>query len=97
MLLPGLPTHVGRGQCATIAVKRDTVTKSGPLKTYQLKSDSGKTVELGFCGDCGSPIYKTTTKVPELIFFFAGSLDDPSSFMSKAKVYEERRQPWDLS
>lgn len=85
----------GGGHAPQFAVKRDTVTRSGPLKTFSLTSDSGNEVVLGFCGECGSPIYKTTTAVPELIFFFAGSLDDPTTFSPEFKVYEDRRQPWD--
>jgi hypothetical protein len=54
-------------------------------------------VELGFCRECGSPIYKTTTMAPDLIFLLAGSLDDSSSFAIGSKVYEDRRQPWDES
>lgn len=87
----------GGGHAPQFAVKLDTVIKSGPLKTFQLSSDAGNTVEFGFCGECGSPIYKTTTAAPDLIFFFAGSLDDPSKFICETKVYEERRQPWDKS
>jgi hypothetical protein len=34
---------------------------------------------------------------PELIFFFAGSLDDPSVLPGPRKVFEDRRQPWDRS
>ena len=87
----------GGGNAPALAVRRDTVTLSGPLKTYALKSDAGNDLELGFCGECGSPIYKTTTFKPELIFFFAGSLDDPVKFSVGAKVYETSRQPWDTS
>ena len=73
----------GGGNASQFAVKRDTVTKSGPLRTYQLKSVSGNTVELGFCGDCGSPIYKTTSKIPRLMFFFAGPRMNPLAFCQK--------------
>lgn len=87
----------GGGNAPQFAVKRDTVTKSGPLKTFSVTSDAGNDVEFGFCGECGSPIYKTTSAAPALIFFFAGSLDDPATFSPGTKVYEERRQPWDES
>ena len=87
----------GGGHAPQFAVKRDAVTRSGPLKTFHLKSAAGNDVEFGFCGECGSPIYKTTTLAPELIFLFAGSLDDPATFSVETKVNEERRQPWDKS
>ena len=58
---------------------------------------TGNNVVLGFFGECGSPIYKTKTLAPELIFFFAGSLDNAAEFSPQAKVYKARRQPWDMS
>ncbi len=87
----------GGGNAPQLAVLRDTVSISGPVKTFGLKSDSGNDVELGFCQECGSPIYKTTSHMPELIFLFAGSLDDPAAFAPRHKVYEDRRLPWDRS
>ncbi len=87
----------GGGHAPQFAVKRATVVKSGPIKIFRLKSDSGNDVELGFCSACGSPIYKTTTAAPELMFFFTGSLDDPTAFGGAHKVYEASRQPWDKS
>ena len=87
----------GGGNAPQLAVLRDTVSMSGPISIYGLKSDSGNDVELGFCSECGSPIYKTTSHMAELIFLFAGSLDDPAGFEPRFKVYEDRRQPWDKS
>lgn len=87
----------GGGHAPQFAVRRGTVTKSGPLKTYHLKSDVGNAAEFGFCGECGSPIYKTTALAPNLIFFFTGSLDDPTRSVLANKVYENSRQSWDQS
>ena len=87
----------GGGHAPQFAVKRDAISRSGPLQTYDIKADSGHDVEFGFCRECGSPIYKTTTRLPDVVFFFAGSLDDPTLFDGSMKVYEERRQPWDHS
>lgn len=85
----------GGGHAPSLAVKAEGVTKSGLLKTYHRKSDEGNDLEFGFCSECGSPVYKTTSKLPEMVFFYAGSLDDPSGFSPEYRPYEERRQPWD--
>ncbi len=87
----------GGGSLPQYVVKRETVTMSGPLKTHQLKSDAGNNLELGFCGDCGSPIYKTTSLKSDVMFICVGSLDDPTIFSPEHKVYEASRQPWDGS
>jgi hypothetical protein len=89
--------QTGGGHAPQFAVKRTSVEKSGPIKTYASTSDRGKAIESGFCGECGSPIYKMMELAPELIFFFAGSLDDPSVLPEPRKVFEDRRQPWDRS
>ena len=62
----------GGGHAPQFAVKRGTVTKSGPLKNYHLTSDAGNRVEFGFCGECGSPIYKTSSSAPELNLLLRG-------------------------
>ena len=85
----------GTGHAPQFAVTRTAVTKSGPIKTFPLKAASGNAVELGFCPTCSAPIYKTTTLAPEIIFLFAGSLDDPTQFTNAKPVYEETRLPWD--
>ena len=85
----------GTGHAPSFAVNRTAVTKSGPLRTFTNKAASGNDVELGFCSNCSSPIYKTTTLAPDLIFLFAGTLDDPTQFKDAEPVYDDSRQPWD--
>ena len=87
----------GGGHMPAFAINRENFNISGPVKTHQSRSDSGNDLEFVFCSACGSPIYKTTTLKPELIFICAGSLDDPAEFSIEMKVYEDRRQPWDES
>ena len=88
--------HVsGGGHLPQFAVKRDALAISGPVKAFRLKSDSGNEVENGFCSECGSPIYKTTTRAADLIFLVPGSLDDPARYEPGRNVFEDRRLPWD--
>ncbi|WP_425607373.1 GFA family protein [Roseibium sediminicola] len=90
--------HVsGGGNLPQLAMPKDTFSYSGEIKTYQGKSASGNDLEFSFCSDCGSPMFKTTSMAPELVFVYAGSLDDPTQFADPQKVYEDARQPWDKS
>ena len=89
--------HVsGGGHLPQLGVDRAVLTRSGPIKTYQAASDSGSTLGFHFCAECGSPLLKTTTRAPDLIFVYPGALDDPSIFEPGQNVFEGSRQPWDV-
>lgn len=85
----------GSGHAAQFAVPINETTIEGELTFYAQKSDSGSTVSSGFCANCGSPMLKKTTMAPELLFFHAGTMDDPSTFKPQIVVYEDSKQPWD--
>ena len=88
--------HVsGSGSAPKIAVARTAVSVTGPFKTHTGAAESGSALEFGFCGDCGSPITKSTTRAPDLTFIYAGSLDDPSALPAPKPVFEQSRHAWD--
>ena len=85
----------GSGHAAQFAVPVKETTIDGELAFYELTAESGNRVSSGFCRTCGSPMLKKTTKMPELFFFHAGTMDDPSTFKPQVVVYEGSKQPWD--
>ena len=85
----------GSGHAASFAVSAKATTIEGQISFYPLTADSGNTVSNGFCANCGAPLLKKTTKLPELLFFHAGTLDDPALFRPQMVVFEESKQPWD--
>jgi hypothetical protein len=40
-----------------------------------------------FCQNGGSPLYKTSSGFPDLIFFHAATLDDPSQYRPQSVVW----------
>ncbi|KAH7118559.1 Mss4-like protein [Dactylonectria estremocensis] len=65
----------------------------GTLKTYiDTNTDSGNAVERMFCGDCGSPVFTRSPKVPGK-GFLKGSLFDRVSAPSM-EVYTAKRESW---
>ena len=89
--------HVsGGGHLPQLAIDRAVLTRSGPIKTYEAASDSGSTLGFHFCGACGSPLLKTTTRAPDLVFIYPGALDDPSIYEPGKNVFEASRQVWDV-
>ena len=85
----------GSGHAAQFAVSVEETSIDGEVKFYDQVAESGNTVSSGFCSNCGSPVLKKTTKVPELFFFHAATMDSPSTFKPQVVVYEESKQPWD--
>ena len=54
--------HISGGaKLPQIAVPSDGFVSTGNAKVYDTTSDTGNTVRLTFCGDCGSPLHKSTS------------------------------------
>jgi len=85
----------GSGHAAQFAIEASKTTIEGTVSTYELSSDSGNTVKSAFCGNCGSPMYKTTSGMPDSLVFHAATLDDPSIFSPQMAVFASAAQPWD--
>jgi len=85
----------GTGHGAQFAIEANNTTITGNVQTYDLTSDQGNKVVSAFCGQCGNPMYKTTSMMPNLLFFHAATLDDPSLFEPQMVVFSESAQPWD--
>jgi hypothetical protein len=85
----------GAGHAAQFALPAAAVRISGALTRFKLVADSGNMVESAFCGTCGSPVLKTSSGFPDLIFFHAATLDDPAVYRPSAVVWHASQQPWD--
>ncbi|SPH24449.1 hypothetical protein DEA8626_03501 [Defluviimonas aquaemixtae] len=85
----------GGGHAPQIAVGRDGLTVTGALKIHRRTAESGSDLEFGFCGECGSPLTKSTSRAPEIAFLYVGSLDNPAIVAEFKPVFEAARQPWD--
>ncbi|MCB1355471.1 MAG: GFA family protein [Maritimibacter sp.] len=89
--------HVsGGGHLPQMAVDRAALTRTGPIRTFESTAASGSTLGFHFCADCGSPLLKTTTRAPDLVFVYPGALDDPALYTPGRDVFEDSRQPWDV-
>ncbi|TVZ40943.1 hypothetical protein P886_0278 [Alteromonadaceae bacterium 2753L.S.0a.02] len=85
----------GSGHAAQFAVPVDQTEVEGKVTFYDQIAESGNTVSSGFCPVCGSPMFKKTSRMPEIYFFHAATMDDPSAFKPQMVVYEVAKQPWD--
>jgi len=77
------------------AVDSDKTTITGEVQSYALKADSGNDVTSAFCGQCGNPIYKTTSMMPDMLVFHVATLDNPADYKPQMVVNTDSAQPWD--
>ncbi len=54
----------GSGHSAEFVVSEQTVSLSGELKSFDMKSEQGNTVSSLFCPTCGNPILKNPQAIP---------------------------------
>ena len=88
--------HVsGGGHLPQLGVAAQGFASTGPIKTYHQLSDAGSDLGFSFCADCGSPLFKTTSKATDLVFIMAGAVDEPHDFDVGQDVFEASRQAWD--
>ncbi len=85
----------GSGHSAQFAVDANKTEIEGLVKKYKLISDAGNSVESAFCPNCGNPIYKTTSMMPDTFVFHAATLDDQRFFKPKFVVNSGSGQLWD--
>ena len=61
--------------------KADFVLVEGTPSTYKHRSEeSGKLLTIHFCGNCGTKLYLTFERFPEVCGIYAGTFDNPNWF-----------------
>jgi len=86
----------GTGHAVQFAMDVEKTKLTGNVQSYALKADSGNEVTSAFCSRCGNPVYKTTSGMPDVYVFHAGTLDDPSLIDPLMVVCSGSAQPWDF-
>ena len=65
--------------------------RSGALKTFEVKCDSGRVKTCAFCPECGTRIYH---QIGNGMSLKAGTLDDTSWLKPDAHYWTMRKQSW---
>ena len=68
--------------------------QSGAVVRYRKRADSGREVDLLRCAACGTRLWHEPLSSPALLFFAAGTLDDPSWLQVRGAIYTKSAQPW---
>ena len=67
----------------------------GEVSSWRVAADNGNEKDHAFCPICGTPVWLTFSRMPDLIAVPAGSLDDPGRFAPDAATYNVRGHVWD--
>ena len=85
----------GGGHLPQIAVPFEGFVSWGQVKVYRSTSEAGNIVSLAFCAECGSPLFKSTSKMTDIVFLCAGPLEEDPVREPFQKVFEDCRRIWD--
>ena len=85
----------GSGHSPALVVSKGQFKVTGAPKSYQRRADSGSTVSNSFCSECGSPLFCTTSGLPDVVLLRVGNLDDPKSFKPQMAIYTDSGYSWD--
>ena len=84
----------GHGSYLTFPSK-ESVKLEGEAKRCAVVADNGNVKTHAFCPTCGSPVYLTSSAMPDLFTVHAASLDDPSRYRPELVTYRVRGYAWD--
>ncbi len=85
----------GTGHASLFRLPAAAVRIDGEVRFYDQPADSGAMTSNGFCPTCGSPVVSRTDRFPDMFYFHAATLDDPTLFKPEFVVFSEAAQPWD--
>lgn len=84
----------GSDHAINLLVPEAEFTMTGTLKFYELTADSGNTVALGFCPECGATILERNSGLAGRVLVRASSLDDPEIAKPHMVLFASRAPSW---
>ena len=63
-----------------------TVLSGAPRVFEQVSAGSGKAVHVHFCADCGTKLWLSFERFPDVVGVYAGTFDDPCWFPIEAET-----------
>lgn len=67
---------------------------AGDLVAFDKAADSGRTVRMLGCRECGTKVWNEPLSFPEIIVMKPGTLDDMSWAKPIGNIWTDRKQPW---
>lgn len=67
---------------------------AGELVGFDKAADSGRTVRMLGCADCGTKVWNEPLASPDILVLKPGTLDDMSWARPVGNIWTDRAQPW---
>lgn len=83
----------GSSYFAVVQSKGEAFSFTGETTHHRKVADSGRGVDIHRCAACGTRLWHTPAASTELVFFAAGTLDDPNWFVPTSHIWTARAQP----
>ena len=84
----------GSGKATILMLPTMAIEMKGELKFHTTPTASGRNMNRGFCGECGSPVLSFIKEMPEVQFVKAGSLNDSSWLKIDSSFYSSSAHAW---
>jgi len=86
----------GSAYSATLIVAAHAIhLTAGAPRQFETIAESGNTAVRRFCGNCGTPLFASSSGRPAFTAIRAATLDDPAAYEPEADVWVGSAQPWD--
>ena len=84
----------GSGKATILMLPTMAIEMKGELKFHTTPTASGRNMNRGFSGECGSPVLSFIKEMPEVQFVKAGSLNDSSWLKIDSSFYSSSAHAW---
>lgn len=78
----------------SVAMEIKRLVIVGAPKGFTKRGESGTELTRHFCPDCGSPLYTSSPRHPELMYVKGGALDDPTQVQPAYQSWTHSAVPW---
>jgi hypothetical protein len=83
----------GSSYFAVVQARGDAFVFTGETAHHRKTADSGRQVDIHRCAVCGTRLWHTPAGSAELVFFAAGTLDDPTWYVPTSHIWASHAQP----
>ena len=83
----------GSSYFSVVQARGEAFTHSGETHVFRKTADSGREVDIHRCAQCGTRLWHRPVNGPNLVFFAAGTLDDPTWFVPTSHIFTRTAQP----
>lgn len=82
------------GSTVNVIFPSEAVSISGDVKWRSDIADSGNSLDRGFCGECGTPLFSKSDARPHLMVIRVGAMDEPELFAPQVLIWTSKAPEW---